>query len=191
MIYLLAGALLVPALGGCLPPIGFISSNPFSMGFYTPMPVPPWTTERMEEKYAYAEDFKTVILPPIRDGFPLPACEDPPDLQMVLRAMIHVKRGVPYFCEEFRDDIELVTELLVDRVDPPRFFPLIGPAQLHHCHWKCIVFYTNTHESGYPFPYKITKRKVEVLYIDKDHLHLVPGPNEAALRSTTRDLSGP
>ena len=67
---LIAGAILVlGASGGCYP---------FSMGIVTPVPVPPWVTERMEEKYCYKNDHRTPIMPPIREGFPLPLCEDPP-----------------------------------------------------------------------------------------------------------------
>jgi hypothetical protein len=41
--------------------------------------------------------------------------------------------------EVFRDDIQVVTERLVDKFDPPRFFPLLGQAQLHHYQWKCTM----------------------------------------------------
>jgi hypothetical protein len=160
------------------------------MGIFTPIPVPAWVTERMEEKYCYPNDFRTPILPPIREGFPPPLCEDPPDEARVLRAIPHVKRGVPYFCEEFRDNVQVVTERLVDKIDPPRFFPLVGPAQLHHCHWKCTVYYTETVESGYPFPFRCVKPAVQVVYIDLDHLHLYPCPNPDPQRSVTQDLSG-
>jgi hypothetical protein len=184
---LLAGAALAPlTLSGC-----FVA--PFSMGFATPIPVPVWVTERMEEKYcaAFQRDHKTTILPPIREGYPVPACLDPPDMAQIVRALPKVRRGMPYVIEEFRDDIQVVTELMVDRIDPARFFPLIGPAQLHHCHWKCTVFYNETIESGYPFPFQCKKRAVQVEYIDKDHLHLCPGPNPLAVESQARDTSGP
>ncbi len=177
---LLAGAALPLAFAGCFP---------YSMGVATPIPVPPWVTERMEEKYCAKNDFRTPIMPPIREGYPLPMCEDPPDESMILRAMPHVARGIPYFYEEHRDDIQIVTERLVDRIDPPRFFPLVGPAQLHHCHWKCTVYYTETVESGYPFPFRCKRPRVEVLYIDKDHLHMYAcGPDQLQL-GLTRDLT--
>jgi hypothetical protein len=161
------------------------------MGIFTPIPIMPWVTERMEEKYCWKNDYRTTIMPPIRPGAPLPLCEDPPDDSMVLRAMPHVKRGIPYVCEEFRDDIQIVTERIVDKIDPPRFFPLIGPAQLHHCHWKCTIYYTETIESGYPFPFRCRKPRIEVIYIDKDHLHLCPGGSPETLNSVFRDLAGP
>jgi hypothetical protein len=189
-VVLLVAAVLGPlGAAGCTPfNPGFY---PFSMGLATPIPVPPWVTDRMEEKYKYQNDFRTPILPPVREGFPEPICEDPPDDAHVLRVMPKVARGVPYIYEEFRDDIQIVTERLVDRIDPPRFFPLVGWARLHHCHWKCTVYYTETIQSDWPFPVYIRKPRVQVVYIDKDHLHLCPGGSQEAQDSVTRDLLGP
>lgn len=174
---LLTGVLLGPVgLSGCL--------NPFSMGLATPIPMPPWVTERMEEKICHKNDYRTPILPPIREGT-RPFCEDPPQLGEVLRAMPHVARGVPYFYEEFRDDISYTYERIKDVIDPPRFYPLVGPAQLHHCHWRCTVHYVETIESGYPFPFKCVRPRTEIIYMDKDHLHVYvcpPGTAQAVAR---------
>src|SRR4051794_41852860 len=113
---LLAVALAGPlALTGCF---GFHPAGFVSMGIFTPIPVPAWVTERMEEKYCFKNDWRTPILPPIREGFPPPLCEDPPDEARILRAMPHVCRGVPHFVEEFRDNVQAVTELLEDKIDP-------------------------------------------------------------------------
>jgi hypothetical protein len=178
----LRAAWLLPLLAaGCFPPALYVAS--FS-------PVQPWVTERLEDKYTYKNDKRTSILPPLRDGFPPPICEDPPSEQEILRAMPRVTRGVPFVYEEFRDDIQIVTERLVDKIDPPRFYPLVGPAQLHHCHWKCTIYYRGTEQSSYPFPVKIVKNKVQVVYIDKDHLHLFVGPNQQTQNDVTRDLAG-
>jgi hypothetical protein len=167
--------------GGCVP---------YSMGIFTPVPVQPWAYERMQEKFTYKNDYRTPILPPILPGFPPPACEDPPDDAQVQRAMPHVTRGIPYIYEEFRDQMEIITERIVDQIDPPRFFPLVGLAQLHHCHWRCTLYYTETIESSWPFPYRAKRPRVEVIYIDKDHLHLAPCGGPDANRSVTRDLVG-
>ena len=183
-----AGVLLAGALLG---PVWVTGCSPFSMGLGTPIPVPPWVTERMEEKYCYKNDFRTPVMPAIRPGFPPPMCEDPPSEAEVLRAMPHITRGIPYFYEEFRDDIQIVNERLVDRIDPPRFFPLIGPAQLHHCHWKSTIYYNETVESGYPFPFRCVRPRVEVIYIDRDHLHLYPGGTPETQQAVNRDLAGP
>jgi hypothetical protein len=175
--------------GAMLATVGSTGCYPFSMGLATPVPVPPWVTERMEEKYCYKNDYRTPIMPPIREGFPPPLCEDPPSESEILRKMPHVKRGIPYVCEEFRDNVQIVTERVKDTIDPPRFYPLIGPAQLHHCHWKCMIYYTETVESGYPFPFQCKRPRVEVVYIDKDHLHLYAGSNQQMQQNFTRELT--
>ena len=147
----------------------------------------PWVAERMEEKYQHTNDHRTPVMPPIRDGFPMPVCEDPPSDREVLRALPKQIRGVPYLYETFMDDIVVVKNRVVDKIDPPRFFPLVGWANLHHCHWECAVYYTETVQSDYPFPTKIKKRRVEVIYIDKDHLHQYVGPDPDVQRAITRE----
>jgi hypothetical protein len=99
-----------------------------SRGIYTPVPITPWVTERMEEKYCYKNDSRTPVMPPIKEGFPPPVCENPPDEAAVLRALPQLPQGLAPFCEVSREDPQVVTELMVDKIDPPRFFPLIGPA---------------------------------------------------------------
>jgi hypothetical protein len=179
---------LVVATVLALPVLASGCVNPLSMGIFTPVPVPPWVADHIEERLKYKNDNRTPVLPPIPAGY-RPLCEDPPDRAEILRTMPKIARGVPFFYEEHRDDIEFTVEKLVDRVDPPRFFPLIGPAQLHHCHWKCTIYYTETVESGYPFPFQVKKRRSEVVYIDKDHLHLcVTSPD--AQQSIYRDMTG-
>lgn len=175
---LLLAAALIPMVSGC---------SPLAMGFLTPVPMQPWVAERMEDKYMHKNDFRTPIMPPIREGFPPPVCEDPPTEREILRAMPRVLRGVPFILEEFRDDIRIVSERIVDRIDPPRFFPLVGLAQLHHCHWKCTIYFTQTYQEDYPMPVKIKKRRIEVIYIDKDHLHQYVGPDLDVQRGVTRE----
>lgn len=170
-------------------PLSNTGCNPFTMGFLTPVPVQPWVAERMQQKYEHKNDGRVPIMPPLRDGFPAPICEDPPSDQEVLRAMPRVPRGVPYVYETFRDDIVIVKNRLVDKIDPPRFFPLVGPAQLHHCHWECIIYYTETVQSDYPFPTKVKKQRTQVIYIDKDHLHLYVGSDPETQRQVTLDLT--
>ncbi len=160
--------------------------NPFGMGMATPVPMQPWVADRIEERFCNQTDRKAPVLPPIPPGH-RPICEDPPDKAQIMRAMPRVCRGVPYVYEEFYDDIDVTVEKIADVIDPPRFYPLIGPAQLHHCHWKCTVYYTETMESSYPFPFQCKKRRSEVVYIDKDHLHLCI-PNADAAQLVTRDM---
>src|SRR5438094_5780830 len=110
-----AGVLAMSALAsGCV--------HPLSMGIFTPIPMQPWVADRIEERLKYKNDNRTPVLPPIPPGH-RPICEDPPDRAEILRTMPRVARGVPYFYEEFRDDIEFTVEKLVDRVDPPPCIP--------------------------------------------------------------------
>jgi hypothetical protein len=154
-----------------------------------PVPVPPWVNTPIEERHV-GNDFRTAILPPIKPGDPPPACEEPPDDAQVMRALKPVPRGTPHVFEEFREDIEIVTERIVDRIDPPRFYPLVGWAQLHHCHYKCTVYFTQTRQSSYPFPFAVKKPCTEVVYIDKDHLHLVSDQSEVdRLEQIRKDLA--
>jgi hypothetical protein len=95
--------------------------------------------------------------------------ESPPT-EEVLRALPKVPGSAPGIFEVYRDDIQVVAERLVRQVDPPRFFPLLGEAELHHCHWKCTVYYQETVESSYPCPFRTKRPRVEVVYIDKDYL---------------------
>jgi hypothetical protein len=176
---LLAACSLTTLMSGCF--------NPLVFGPLTPIPIMPWVPDRITERLENRNDFKTPILPPIPPGY-RPICEDPPGKAEILRVMPRVARGMPFFYEEHRDDIETTAEKMVDVIDPPRFFPLIGPAQLHHCHWKCTVYYNETLQSGYPFPFMVKRRRIEVVYIDKDHLHqCVSGPDAQGV--VTRDLA--
>jgi hypothetical protein len=181
---LTAGAMLTLAGSGC-----YSSGVPW-LGLFVPVPVPAWVSERMEEKYCYKNDERTPVMPPIREGFPPPLCEDPPADAEVLRKMPRITRGVPYVYEEFRDGVQVVTERIKDQIDPPRFYPLIGPAQLHHCHWKCTIYYLETVESGWPFPFQCKRQRVQVIYIDKDHLHLYAGNNPQLQQTYQRETTG-
>jgi hypothetical protein len=95
---------------------------------------------------------------------------DPPSEARVLRALPPVPRSVPGILEVFRDNIQIVAERIVTIVDSPRHYPLVGEAELIHCHWKCTVYYTKTVKYSYPFPGSTARPAVEVVYIDKDYL---------------------
>lgn len=185
---LMAAALglgLAAGAGGCLPVPFFLGNAP------APIPVPPWVSERLEEKLDKRYLERTPILPPIGPGGAPVFCMDPPTLDEAKRALPRLARGFPYVYEEFRDDYRMEVELLVDKIDPPTVFPLVGPAQLHHCHWKCTVYFKERIQSFYPFPVTVDNDRVEVVYIDKDHLHAVAGPDQNRQRKMSRDFMGP
>ncbi|HZZ82390.1 MAG TPA: hypothetical protein VFE62_28080, partial [Gemmataceae bacterium] len=95
-------------------------------------------------------------------------CDQPPSKAEVLRALPTLPPSVPYAYEQYRDEVEVIVEKLVDRVNEPQFYPLVGPAKLHHCHWKCTVYFNDVVEMSYPFAFKAKTRRAEVVYLDKD-----------------------
>jgi hypothetical protein len=76
--------------------------------------------------------------------------------------------------EQQRNNVRIVKENIADYVDPPRFVPTIGPAQLHHAHYKCSIYFTEVTWVGWPVPHKLVDEDtVEVIYIDHNHFHMV------------------
>lgn len=178
---LFLGIFVVSGLVGCIGPIPSLPAV---------IPVPPWTAERMEEKYTKRFKERTPIMPPILPGQPLPTCEDPPSEEEVIRALPKVTRGVPFVYEEFRDSYEVVVEKLVDSIDPCVFVPMVGPAQVHHCRYKCTVFWREQQYSDWPFPFGVKNDRVEVIYIDKDHLHLCVGNDPRYQKAISKEFFG-
>jgi hypothetical protein len=149
-----------------------------------PIPVSPYFQKQAEDKYWNHRRYDRMpILGPITPGSPETAL-DPPSEDEVMRAMEKarpVQGGVPLLHEIQRNNIRIVVEPIADYVDPVRVFPLVGPAQLHHAHYKCIIYFTEVTRVGWPLPYTTTDEDAqEVVYIDHDHLHMVgnvdPGP---------------
>ncbi len=69
---------------------------------------------------------------------------------------------------------DAVKEKIADYIDPPRVYPMIGPAQQHHAHYKCTIFYEDVQRIGWPVPHTIRDEDArEVIYIDHNHLHMV------------------
>jgi RNA polymerase sigma factor (sigma-70 family) len=90
--------------------------------------------------------------------------DDPPTDAEILRVMPKAAGAPP----GFRDNIVIVKEKLIDRLDPPRELPLVGPARLRHRHWQCTVYYTETEER--PGQGRVVTPRVQVVYLDQDML---------------------
>jgi hypothetical protein len=175
------GALCLVSASGC----STVAGPNFGMLNF-PIPVSPYLQKMPEDKFWNWNRYERMpILGPITPGTPEVAL-DPPSEDEVMRALEKAKPlqgGLPLLEEVQRTNVRIVVEPVPggDYVDPPRVYPLVGPAQLHHAHYKCIVYYTETTRVGWPFPYTNVKEDAqEVLYIDHDHLHMVgnvdPGP---------------
>lgn len=158
-----------------------ITSGP-DLGFVgVPIPVSPYFQKLEEDQAWYHERYGRVpVLPPLTAGGP-EIGQDPPSDDEVIRALEKAKPvqgGLPFLYEVQRSNVRIRKEKIADYVDPPRFVPLIGPAQLHHVHWKCTVYYTETIRVGWPIPYTVRDEdSVEVIYIDNNHFHMVGNVN--------------
>lgn len=142
-----------------------------------PIPVSPYFQDRQEDKFWEQERYRRVpVMGPVTAGAPAVAL-DPPSPDEVMRALEKarpVEGGIPFLYEKMRNNVRIETELCADYLDPPRVYPLIGPAQLHHCHYKCTVYFSETTHYGWPLPYTTTDEDTrEVVYIDHDHFHRV------------------
>jgi hypothetical protein len=90
-----------------------------------------------------------------------------------------------------RNNVRITIDKIADYVDPPRFIPLIGPAQLHHAHYKCTIYYTEVTRVGWPIPYTTRNEDArEVIYIDHNHFHMVGNVDTGAFQPLLIVLDG-
>jgi hypothetical protein len=142
-----------------------------------PVPVSPLQQQHQEDKFWQHERYNRVpIMGPLTAGGPAVAL-DPPSDDEVMRALEKarpVQGGVPFLHEKQRNNVRIIKEKIADYIDPPRFYPLVGPAQLHHAHYKCTIYCSERTIVGFPVPHSLDDREViEVIYIDHNHLHMV------------------
>jgi hypothetical protein len=141
----------------------------------------PWRVERMEEKYIFKNDSRTPILPPVVEGKRL-TCADRPDRAEVQRRGLPALPDTMPFFEVRREILRMESKKVVDRIDAPRFYPLIGPARLHHLRWKCKAQLAVTLHLHWPWEGTCGWRGEQVVLFDADHLHLAPPPDPTAVR---------
>jgi hypothetical protein len=141
------------------------------------IPISPYFQDKKEREHWDHERYQRApILGPITAGGPAVAVDPPSDDEvMVAFEKIHpVSGGIPLLYEVQHNNVRIVKEKIADYVDPPRVMPLVGPVQLHHAHYKCTVYYTETVRVGWPIPHTlIDEDAAEVIYIDHNHLHMV------------------
>ena len=160
---------------GCSVP--FATTFGPSVHFPWPLPITPLLSKEQEDKFWVKERYGRVpILGPTTAGGPAVAL-DPPSADEVMRALERarpVQRGVPFLHERQRNNVRMIVEPIADYVDPPRVYPLIGAAQLHHAHYKCTIYYSEVTRVGYPIPYTtVDEDTQEVIYIDHNHFHVI------------------
>ncbi len=149
----------------------------------TPLiPVTPYFSQKVEDEYWEEERYKKVpILDPVEEGVPI-FCLDAPSPDEVMRALPDsTAGGVPFLAETSRNNVRMIVTPIVDRLGECRFFPMVGPARIHHCHYKCTVFFEETKRSHWPVPFTHTEQVEDVVYIDHDHLIRCAGPMNPSL----------
>jgi hypothetical protein len=142
-----------------------------------PIPVSPYFQDNKEDQYWEHERYdRAPILGPITSGGP-PVAIDPPSDDEVMRAFEKTKAvegGIPLLWERNRNNVRIVKHKIADYVDDVRVYPLIGPAQQHHAHYKCTIYYEDVRRIGWPLPHTLRDEDAqEVIYIDHNHLHMV------------------
>ncbi len=182
-VVLTAICLMTFASSGCTLTGGFIGVMWEYMSFWKtlpPVPVPAYMSQRMEDKMWEDERYNRVpVIDPIEGENAPIFCVDPPSEDQVIRAMPRSHTGaggVAFFQETSMNNVRIVVEPLVDRLDDCKVYPLVGPCRLHHCHYKCTVYFDKTIRAYWPIPFTHVDQSVEVLYIDKDHLIRCAGP---------------
>ncbi len=188
---LLAAALGLLALpnSGCHLLVGLAHDSLVLSNFWftTPLiPVSPYMSQKIEDEYWEEERYKRVpILDPVEgENAPL-FCLDPPSPDEVMRALPdNTSGGVAFLAETSRNNVRIITEPMVDRLDDCRFYPMVGPARVHHCHYKCTVYFEEVKRSYWPVPFTNRDQRQEVVYVDHDHLIRCGGPES---NSTTME----
>jgi hypothetical protein len=142
-----------------------------------PIPVTPYFQEKKEDEAWEKERYRRVpIMGPITSGAE-PVALDPPSDDEVIRALEKTrptKGGIPFLYERNRNNVRITKEKIADYVDPPRQYPLVGPAQQHHAHYKCTIYFEDVVRVGWPVPQTLRDDEAqEVIYIDHNHLHMV------------------
>ncbi|MDR1479019.1 MAG: hypothetical protein LBJ00_08755 [Planctomycetaceae bacterium] len=158
---------------------GCFTAGPSLGPFSVPVLVFPFIQSGYEDLAYESNRFNGVdILEPI--GSEEHVALDPPTEDQCVRYFEKIRPitgQVPGLETCRRDIVGITRELIADYVDEPRFFPLVGPAQVHHAHYKITIYFKETINVGWPVPHTITDDEaIEVFYIDKDHLHRVGSP---------------
>jgi hypothetical protein len=174
-------AMLAASSSGCTLTWGFLKDTYAFMLFWEtlpPVPVSAYWSQKVEDAYHEAEYYKKVpILDPVEGEHAPLFCIDPPSPDEVMRALPDdTSGGFAFLAETARNNVQIVTELIVDRTDECRFFPLVGPAKLKHCHYMCTVYYTKIIRSDWPVPFSHTDNVKDIVYVDHDHLIRCAGP---------------
>lgn len=165
--------------GGCGGALSYVYRNVSPLhptGWSFAWPILPSQQQRIERDFAREEDDRVPILDPIPADSTTSPCLDPPSEAEVWEKVPKFRHSQTVAYETHRNNVQILVEKIGESVDPCKVYPLAGPCQLVHCHYKCTIYYDESYWSDYPIPFNLNDHKVEVVYIDKDHLRRCAGP---------------
>lgn len=121
------------------------------------------------------------IYGPISQGDPADASTGPSEEEIIHELAI-ADNSEPWSFSIRRTDVRITRQQkIADYLDPPRTYPLIGPAQVHHFHYKCSVTFNDTRFVPMLL-FVTTRRNVTTdVYVDHSHLHVC---NQLPVKST-------
>jgi hypothetical protein len=132
---------------------------------------------KIEICWGTPEDSKVLILDPDPNGNAPGCCMDPPSEEEVWSKVRLSRTGSPALYEAQCNNIRILIEKIGDKVDPCKVYPLAGPCELVHCHYKCTVMFDERQLVKNADSLGPSAEQVEVVYIDKDHLRRCRKPD--------------
>ncbi|ADV62059.1 hypothetical protein Isop_1474 [Isosphaera pallida ATCC 43644] len=189
------GLLAVFSMGttGCALPYWGRSISPLHpSGWGFPYPIFASVQQQLEDDIQREEfDDRVPILDPIPPNSTAPLCLDPPSEKEVWDRVPKIRHGISGLYEVQYNNVRILIEKIGEQIDPPKIYPLAGPCQKVSCHYKCTVYYDALYWSDYPIPFNHVDHKVEVIYIDKDFLRRVAGPENVTRPPVENTLNAP
>ena len=79
-----------------------------------------------------------------------------------------ILRQLPKLTKRLTGEISIVKNRIVDKIECPKVYPVVGLAKLHRQQWECAVYYTETAPDADANCVK--KNRVDVVYLDKNDL---------------------
>jgi hypothetical protein len=128
-----------------------------------PGPAALTSSQRIEVCVDTSGSPRVAILDPVPGGS-APCCLDPPTEAEVWAKVTATARNDVFRPNIDYGKIRYEIEKIGEQVEPVKVFPLAGPCQLVHCHYKCTARYEESIGGGQFRPRAVT------VYIDKDHL---------------------
>jgi hypothetical protein len=124
---------------------------------------------RVETGPPRADVERVPILDPIPGNSTASCCPDPPSEAQVWAKVPGFQGLQTPYDEVQRNNVRFTIEKTGERADPCKVYPLAGPCQLVHCHYKATVSFDEALFAG---GRSVTppKARTEVVQIDKDHL---------------------